>query len=228
VPREQLERQDAERVKVCAVVDGRITDGLLGSHVRRRSNGHADAGEARAIDRPVERLGDAEIRDDRMALTEQDVLGFDVAVHDALRVRGGERVRHFAQDLHGFADRDRALPREAGAQRFARDVRHHVERPLARIAGRHHPRIEQRQDVRVLQARRQLDLRQEAVGAERLGDLGADDLDGDLARVPNVMREVDGRHAAFAELAFDVVPIRKAAAEHVVGLGHALTLRLWQ
>ena len=59
-------------------------------------------------------------------------------------------------------------------------------------------------------------------------DLVADHLDGDLAGVPNVMREVDGRHAAFAELAFEVVTIREASAEHVVWLGHGLTLRLWQ
>ena len=78
----------------------------------------------------------------------------------------------------------------------------------------------------MLQARRQLDLGQKPIGAERLGDFGADDLDGDLPRVPNVVREVDGRHPPFAELALDVVAAREAASEHVVGLGHALTLRL--
>ena len=78
----------------------------------------------------------------------------------------------------------------------------------------------------MLQARRQLDLGQKPIGAERLGDSGADDLDGDLPRVPNVVREVDGRHPAFAELALDVVAARETAPEHVVGLGHALRLRL--
>ena len=69
----------------------------------------------------------------------------------------------------------------------------------------------------MLQARRQLDLGQKRIGAERLGDFGADDLDRDLPRVPNVLREVDGRHPAFAELALDVVAAGETAPEHVVG-----------
>jgi len=80
----------------------------------------------------------------------------------------------------------------------------------------------------VLQARRQRDLGQKPIGAERLGDFGANGLDGDLPRVPNVVREVNGRHPAFAELALDVVAAREAAPEHVMGLGHALRLRWWQ
>ena len=41
-----------------------------------------------------------------------------------------------------------------------------------------------------------LDLAQEALGAERGGELGAEDLDGDLAVVLEIFGEIDGGHAA--------------------------------
>ena len=47
--------------------------------------------------------------------------------------------------------------------------------------------------------------RQEALAAERRGELGMEDLDGDVAVVLEVAREVDRRHAAAAELALDAV-----------------------
>ena len=50
-----------------------------------------------------------------------------------------------------------------------------------------------------------LDLAGEAVRAERGGELGAEHLDRDLAIVLQVLGEVDGGHAALAELALDPV-----------------------
>ena len=47
------------------------------------------------------------------------------------------------------------------------------------------------------------DLRQEPLGAEDGGELGAEDFDGDLAVVLQVVGEVDGGHAAAAELALE-------------------------
>ena len=49
------------------------------------------------------------------------------------------------------------------------------------------------------------DLADEALGAEGRGELGAEHLDGDLAVVLQVVGEVDGGHAALAELALDAV-----------------------
>ena len=54
-----------------------------------------------------------------------------------------------------------------------------------------------------LQPRGELDLAQEPLGAQRRGELGAEHLERDLAVVLEVVREVDGRHAAAAELALD-------------------------
>ena len=62
-----------------------------------------------------------------------------------------------------------------------------------------------------------LDLGQEPLGAEHGGQLGAQHLERDLAVVPQVVREVDGGHAARAELALDAVAVgeggRKTAAQ---------------
>ena len=84
------------------------------------------------------------------------------------------------------------------AQRLALDERHHVEEQPAGVAA-----VEQRQDVRMLQLRRRLDLGEEPLGAERGAEVRMQDLDRDVAVVLEVVREIDGRHAAGAELALD-------------------------
>ena len=51
------------------------------------------------------------------------------------------------------------------------------------------------------------DLGEEALAAEHRGQLGAQDLEGDVAVVLEVVREIDRRHAARAELALDAVAV---------------------
>ncbi len=70
-------------------------------------------------------------------------------------------------------------------------------------------RIEQRQNGGMLQVRSDLDLVQEALGAEDGGEFGAEDFDGNLAVVLEVVGEVDRGHAAGAQLALDPIAIRK-------------------
>ena len=57
------------------------------------------------------------------------------------------------------------------------------------------------------------DLAQEPLGAEHGGELGAQHLDRDLAVVPQVAGEVDGRHAASPELALEAIPILESVRE---------------
>jgi hypothetical protein len=59
----------------------------------------------------------------------------------------------------------------------------------------------------MLQLRRSLDLSQEALGAECGGEVGMEDLYRDVAVVAEVVRQVDGRHSANADLAFDAIAI---------------------
>ena len=57
------------------------------------------------------------------------------------------------------------------------------------------------------------DLALEAVGAEGGGELGVQHLQRDRAVVPEVVGQVDGRHAAAAELALDRVAVIQRLAK---------------
>jgi len=63
----------------------------------------------------------------------------------------------------------------------------------------------ERQNVRVGEARRGLDLEKKALRPDRRGQLVAQELDRDRAVVFEVVRQVNGRHTARAELALDPV-----------------------
>ena len=82
------------------------------------------------------------------------------------------------------------------------------------------------EDVRVLQPGGQLDLAQEPLGAERGGELGVEHLERDRAVVPEVLGEVDRRHAAAPELALERVAVGEGLAQRRRRLTHAGAPRL--
>ena len=85
---------------------------LLGRHVGRRAERQAGAGDRR-LPRLVERLGDAEVGDQRVAVRDQHVVGLDVPVNDAVPVGIAQRVGHVAQDPHGLGHGQLAVSRRA-------------------------------------------------------------------------------------------------------------------
>ncbi len=92
---------DAERVEVRARVAA-VTARLLRAEVERGTHRDALGGRRRA-----RAAGDPEVGHDgapRVALDE-DVVGLDVAVHDAARVRMAERPRDLLDDARDFLDR---------------------------------------------------------------------------------------------------------------------------
>ena len=125
---------------------------------------------------------------------------------DAVAVGFGERVGDVAENPHRVADGQLSLLRQLVAKRQAIDVRHDVEEQAIGLA-----RVVQRQDVGVLQGRRDLDLAEEAFLAERGGKLFAQDLHRDLAVVFEVVREIDRGHAAGAQLALETVVVGEGA-----------------
>src|SRR5882724_11919878 len=93
----------------------------------------------------AQRLGHAEVHYERMATGQEDIIRLDVAMHHAMRVRVGKRIRDLDEDLHRIVDWELAVSREPVAQRLALDVRHDVIEETACFA-----RVQQRQDVGVL------------------------------------------------------------------------------
>ena len=112
----------------------------------------------------------------------------------------GERVAHVSQDPHRLTHRQGALVRDAGAERLARDVGHHVVQQVALGS-----RGEQRDDVGMLQLGGELDLALEPLGAHARGQLGRQHLHDDLAAQSHFLSEEYTAHAAAAELALDEV-----------------------
>ena len=107
--------------------------------------------------------------------------------------------------LHRLADGKLLFPVEPVAEGLALDERHHVEEVGVGLA-----RVEQRQDVRVLEVGRQLDLGQEPLGTDHGRELGAEHLQGDLAVVTDVLGQVDGGHSAGADLSVEAVAVRQS------------------
>ena len=71
------------------------------------------------------------------------------------------------------------------------------------------------------QARGDLDLAQEALGADRQRELGAQELDRDHPLVPEVAGEEHGRHPAPSQLAHEGVAARQGRAEPFQDVGHS-------
>src|SRR2546430_15948849 len=90
------------------------------------------------------------------------------------------------------------------AEALALHVRHHVIEEPVRFPG-----INECQDVRVLQLRRETDLAQEPLGAEDGGKLRAEHLERDGAVVLEIASQIARGHPAAAELALDRVAARK-------------------
>ncbi len=138
---------------------------------------------------------------------------------DVVPVRVRQRVRDLARDLQRVVQRELLLAVEPVAQRALVHVRHDVEEQAVRLTG-----VVQREDVRMIEAGGDLDLPEEALRAERGGELGREDLDRHLAMVLEVLREVHGSHAPVTQLAQDPVAIGQCRGEALELLRHQGTL----
>jgi hypothetical protein len=100
------------------------------------------------------------------------------------------------------------------SQALALHVGHHVEQESVRLA-----RVEQRQDMRMLEVRGRLDLGQEALRTDHRGQLGLEDLERDFAFVFEIFGQVDRGHPALAQLALDRVAAFQGCVQAGGGVG---------
>ncbi len=127
-----------------------IAERLLRRHVGGRANRHPRLGQRGvgiALRRAggVDRLRDAEVGNGRAAAGEEDVVGLDVPMDNAVAMRVRQRARHVAQNRHRLGEGHGSL-REPVPQRVAIDVRHREPGDAIGVAGG-----EDRDDVRMLQ-----------------------------------------------------------------------------
>ena len=148
-----------------------------------------------------------------MAALEQNVFRLDVAMHHTTLMRVLQRVCHFAGNAQRVVDGQLLFAIQPIAQRLAIHKRHDVEDGAVHLT-----RIMQRENVRMLQICRRLDLGQKPLGANRHREFGLEHLDRDLAIVLEVLGEIDGSHATSAKFTLDAVAAtqrRAEATEHV-------------
>ena len=198
---QHLVQHRGQRVDVAPGVELPVARGLLRAHVLRRAQREPGLGQAVAA-RLAHRQRDAEVGQHRLALEQQDVLRLDVAVDHAVAVGVVQRAGDLAGDGERLVQAELVLAVELVPERLAPDQGQHIIEEAA--LG---PRVDQRQDVRVVQPGRDLDLGQEPLDAEHGAQLRPEHLEGDLAVVLEVGGQVDRGHAAGAERALDPVAL---------------------
>src|SRR5438445_736621 len=137
----------------------------------------------------------------RPGLVEHDVVGLDVAVHDAAFVRVGEGARHLDQDLADLGRGERNARGQHGRQRLAaQELHHEIDHPAGFADA-----ID-RDDARVLELGRRTGFALEPLDelfVEREGE--RQDLDRHIALQLLLTRLEDDGHPAAAELLEDLV-----------------------
>ena len=134
LPRQHLVHDAREAVDVALVAEARLPARLFRAHVFRGSDGDTrvrhDIGRRRhSGDGAGAR--DAEVREHRVPVGEQDVLRLHVAMDETVAVGVVEPRPDFLRDAQGVLDREPRLPLQSLPQRSSGDVRLHVvEQPI--------------------------------------------------------------------------------------------------
>ncbi len=218
--RQHFVEHAAERVHVAAAVHGEVLD-LFGRHVPWRPDHRV-----RVRQRPVDgieigpQLGDAKVEDlderTRGRRFEKDVLGFEVAVHDAGVVRGFERRGDLPGQPDGLLRAESFQLGELAAERPSRQVLHDdVHADVGR-----HPEVVDGDDVGVLEAGNGVGFALEPADGGLVAEvLGPDHLERDGSFQVELCRAVDGAHAALADARVDAVAVGDDPADERIGDG---------
>ena len=161
---DELVEQHAERVDV-GRHRHRLAEHLFGGGVGGGQGAHVGAGQTRIV-LGLEELGEPEVEELRLARRrDQDVRGFEVAMHHEVPMRGVDTAGDFDHQADALGERQRALARVV-RDRLAVDALH--GEPGASV--RRHAAVEKTRDGGVREAREDL-----ALAAEARRDLEARD-----------------------------------------------------
>ncbi len=131
---------------------------------------------------------------------DEQILGLEIAVHDAAGVRGREPARDLNRIVDGPANGQRSV-RQFVAERPAFEQFVDDKGRAVVLAG-----VEHHQDVGVVEGARRARFLRESPEPFRVGrDIARQRLEGDIAPEPHVPRPIDDTHAAFAYRADDFV-----------------------
>jgi len=221
---QHLVAEDAERVEVATRVE-RQPAPLLGRHVLRRPEDDARLRLHAVV--LLQELGDREVEQLHEVgraghVQEEHVVGLDVAVDDADRVRLGERRAALDEDLGDPVRRHRSLL-DRRAQHLTVEELHGQEVPaVLRLT-----EVEHADRVRVLEPRACARLVGEALHPLLIRrHLRVQHLDGDDAIDRDLLRLVDDAHPAFADAGQDLVTaVEYLADERVLHSGVVLGAR---
>ncbi len=146
---------------------------------------------------------------------EHDILGLDVAVDHALAVRVAQRGGDFPRDAQSLGERQPRLAGEPAPQRLSLNVRHDVVEKSVGRAG-----VDQGEDAGVIQPGCDRDLALETLELDARGEMRMENLDGDRTAVLQVPGQIDGRHAAAADLPLQVIPVAERGLQAILHREH--------
>ena len=196
----QFIEHHAQGIQVGAAVEI-LPQRQLGSQVEHGADDQALSSEARG-----HRAGNAEVHELGGSVPrQQDVLGFEITVHDALLVG----VLQSLADLAGDGDDALEVRGPALVQALPFDQLHHDVGCAIYL-----PRVIDRHDVGVVELGDGLGLVQQALSALGPQVVGRNDLDRDVAVEHRVMRPVHRAHPTLAELGVDAVALVQQGADH--------------
>ena len=211
-PGHHLVENDAKGEQVRSGVE-RFTAGLLGGHVGDGPD-HAtgvrdeicrlglDVFGGRVLD-----PGDAEVENLRIAaMGHEDVGRLDIAVDDALGVRGFKRIGELHTEAERVIEPERAA-HEQVAEHVPLEQLHHDERRVAVLA-----QVVDGADVGMIQGRRGPRLALEAGQVLAAGETRRERLDRDFSSELGIARPIHLTHSAFAKRRQDFVVLEARAS----------------
>src|SRR5207244_4938780 len=147
---------------------------------------------------------------------EEQILGLDVAMDDAVLVGILERPGGIGGDPKRVLDRELSLTIQPVAETLPFDEGHGEPQLTGGVT-----RVEDGEDVRVLEPGGQLDLALEAFRSEGGGQLRVEHLERDRPLVLEIEGEIDDGHAAAPELALEHVAVPEGVGQQRRGdFGH--------